>query len=1051
MFAWSRVRAFLVVGACTLAAPMIGGEEALAQTPREDFYVTNGGVAAELRVGTTLYIGGSFTQVAPASGGGVRFDNSTGLLVPNLPKVAGAVDAAASDGSGGWFIGGRFTAVGGVPRHNLAHVLANGSVAAWNPDPGAVIFPENAFVLAIAVAGGTVYVSGGFDTMNGLPRHRFAALDSSTGVVTAWDPNANEYANALVVTPWAVYAGGQFTTVNGGTARNYLAAFDPVTGLANAWNPSPNNTVATLALSGATVYVGGAFTTIGGATRNRIAALDAATGSATAWDPNANDVVFALALSGSTLYAGGDFTTVDGGLPRDRLAAFDASTGLATAWNPGANNHVSDLAVGGGTVYVGGQFTSVGGGAQRNFLAAIDASTGVATAWNPNPNKISVRALEADGSSVYVGGEFTAIGGVAVARNNLAAFDTVTGMPTAWDPNVNGAVSALALNFGAICAGGSFTIVNGGLPRNRLAAFDGTGSATSWNPNVNNIVNALAVSSAGNLYAGGRFTTVNGGLARNRLAAFDVNGTATGWNPSPNTIVGPPAVGVVALAASGGTIYAGGDFTTIGGATRNRIAALDATTGAATPWNPNASGVVRTLVVSGGTVYAGGDFTAIGGATRNRIAALDAATGSATAWDPNANGAVLALALSGSTLYAGGRFTIVNGGTTRNALAEFDATTGIATAWDPNAYAPVSLFVRALALDSAGTVYAGGDFYAIGGRPQAFLAAIVPVAASYTITASSGPNGTIAPTGTLSVAAGTSQTFTITPDPCYLADVYVDGTAIGDTSTYTFDAVSGDHTITANFVPADGTSCSDENACTQTDTCLAGVCVGANPVTCSALDQCHVAGTCDTGTGICSNPAEADGAGCGDGNACTQTDTCQAGTCVGANPVTCSALDQCHVVGTCNPTSGVCSNPTQSDGVGCSDGNACTQTDTCQAGACTGSNYSWSGFLQPVNTDGSSVFKLGSTIPVKFDLTGGCAGNASLVANIYFYHLTNSSGPVNEAVSTSAADTGTLFRYNGGHYMFNLGTKDVTGGTWQLGVDLHDGVGIRTVPVGLRP
>ena len=61
----------------------------------------------------------------------------------------------------------------------------------------------------------------------------------------------------------------------------------------------------------------------------------------------------------------------------------------------------------------------------------------------------------------------------------------------------------------------------------------------------------------------------------------------------------------------------------------------------------------------------------------------------------------------------------------------------------------------------------------------------------------------------------------------------------------------------------------------------------------------------------CSNPTKADGTPCNDGNACTQTDTCQAGTCTGANPVTCAAPDQCHDAGTCNPATGVCSNPDQ--------------------------------------------------------------------------------------------------------------------------------------------
>ena len=142
----------------------------------------------------------------------------------------------------------------------------------------------------------------------------------------------------------------------------------------------------------------------------------------------------------------------------------------------------------------------------------------------------------------------------------------------------------------------------------------------------------------------------------------------------------------------------------------------------------------------------------------------------------------------------------------------------------------------------------------------------------------------------------------------------------------------------SNPVKPDGTACNDGNACTQSDTCQTGVCTGANPVTCTASDQCHLAGTCDATTGVCSNPAALDGTACNDGNACTQSDTCQTGVCSGADPVPCTALDQCHVAGTCDPTTGVCSNPAAPDGLACNDGNACTQSDTCQAGVCTAIN-----------------------------------------------------------------------------------------------------------------
>ena len=146
--------------------------------------------------------------------------------------------------------------------------------------------------------------------------------------------------------------------------------------------------------------------------------------------------------------------------------------------------------------------------------------------------------------------------------------------------------------------------------------------------------------------------------------------------------------------------------------------------------------------------------------------------------------------------------------------------------------------------------------------------------------------------------------------------------------------------VVINCVPCspNGSACNDNNACTQSATCMGGYCNGTNPITCSAQDQCHVAGTCNPSTGVCSNPNKPNGTACSDSNACTQTDTCQSGACSGGNPVTCTASDQCHDVGVCNPGTGICSNPNKPNGTACNDSSACTQTDTCQAGACSGGN-----------------------------------------------------------------------------------------------------------------
>ena len=75
--------------------------------------------------------------------------------------------------------------------------------------------------------------------------------------------------------------------------------------------------------------------------------------------------------------------------------------------------------------------------------------------------------------------------------------------------------------------------------------------------------------------------------------------------------------------------------------------------------------------------------------------------------------------------------------------------------------------------------------------------------------------------------------------------------------------------------------------------------------------------------------------------------------------------------------------------------------------------YAWSGFLQPIDADGTSVCKAGSTVPVKFQLTGASANITDAVATLSCTKISNGvAGPVNEAIANSAATTGNQFRYD---------------------------------------
>jgi len=199
--------------------------------------------------------------------------------------------------------------------------------------------------------------------------------------------------------------------------------------------------------------------------------------------------------------------------------------------------------------------------------------------------------------------------------------------------------------------------------------------------------------------------------------------------------------------------------------------------------------------------------------------------------------------------------------------------------------------------------------------------------ANGTCSHTSQPNGTSCPQSNLCFASGTCQSGTCTgtnPVTCTASDqCHVAGTCSPSTG------------VCSNPTVANGTECSDGNPCDLNDTCQSGTCTAGGSVVCTASDSCHVAGTCSPSTGICSNPAAANGTACNDNNACTQTDTCASGVCTGSNPVTCTASDQCHVAGTCSASTGVCSNPTAANGTACNDGNPCDLSDTCQSGACT--------------------------------------------------------------------------------------------------------------------
>ena len=471
------------------------------------------------------------------------------------------------------------------------------------------------------------------------------------------------------------------------------------------------------------ILVAGGLTNIGGQMRYLVARLDPTTGLADSFDANITQVPFsgvasmAVQADGKVLI-GGVFYGV-GGQPRQNFARLNADGTLDTAFSADSDGGMLDISVQpDGKILLTGGFSHIGG-TPRDHVARLDGATGLPDSFNPNVSSGVSIAVQPDGK-ILVSGFFDSIGGQP--RNHIARLETDGRLDQTLNLNMGGPfpsgfVFATAVQpDGKTLIGGQFTTVLG-VARSYLARLNTDGTLdTDFNPNANDIVYSIAVLADGKILVGGNFNGANsiGGQPRNRIARLEATtGLADSFDPNADD-----GVGTIVVQADG-KILVGGLFSTVGGAARHNIARLDAVTGLADSFDPNASSLVSTIAVQAdGKILAGGAFTSIGGQTRNRIARLDGTTGLADSWDPNANFFVESIAVQtdGKILAGGGFFEI--GGQSRFRIARLDATTGLADSFNPNA----NESVISIAVQGDGKIVVGGNFVAIGGQTRHHIA-----------------------------------------------------------------------------------------------------------------------------------------------------------------------------------------------------------------------------------------------------------------------------------------------------------------------------------------
>jgi hypothetical protein len=362
----------------------------------DNTWMTNGIVYSVIRSGNYIYVGGQFTRVRQSPTGEsfaatnlARFHADTGAGDPTwTPDVTGAdmtetsVYALAAADSKIW-VGGKFGAVDGVARRNLAAVSPDTAVVDPTIDP--LVGTETSVVRAMIASSTKVYIGGAFGTVDGKGRKNLAAITFSGNPDLTWKPKADKIVWSLAFSCEGseVFAGGKFLNAAGSdgvfSSRGYIARFDATSGALHPWAVPTNalmgldetSNASDLAVTCKRVTTGflGVYNWV------RSFRLDNGNTGSLVWGyKTGGEVQTAAMLGPDKVILGGHLSYVKDGVPRTRIAMVNLSDGSADPWNPAITGKDGtraigpwDLLVDENHLYVGGGFYEVSGSVRTRF------------------------------------------------------------------------------------------------------------------------------------------------------------------------------------------------------------------------------------------------------------------------------------------------------------------------------------------------------------------------------------------------------------------------------------------------------------------------------------------------------------------------------------------------------------------------------------------------------------------------------------------------------------------------------------------------------------
>lgn len=656
-----------------------------------DWEVTASGVQSDGRI----LIGGHFLRVNDLPRNRLARLNADGSADPNFLNnlanettgIWGDVFALAVQSDDKIIVGGFFPKVNAVGRNSIARLNPDGSLDTGfsSPTGGA----DNV-VYAVAMGNdGKVVIGGMFTRVDGIGRKSIARLNADGNLDTSFMDQlsgVNGTVRAVAVqSDGKVLIAGDFSTVNG-VGRTRLARLNDdgtldasfLDGMAGVQGTAPVMVYCMVVEAGGRILIGGDFGSVNGISRKRVARLNTDGSLDTEYlsgSPGANGQVRAIVsrADGSAIIAGA-FTRMNLAV-RSRVARLTPDGVVDTHFeNPteGASGPIGTAVVQDGKVVIGGTFDTINGVSRTN-IARLNEDGTVDTEFRGvlAPGGITCITLLSD-SKLLIGGVFNSVD--AVSRNAIARLNADGTLDTSFLKGLEGfrygvlaanIHSLVVQNDGKIIAGGFFATVNG-VGRNNVARLNPDGSLDESFQNglagVNREVLPLVLQSDGKVLIGGDFLTVNGS-SRAKLARLNADGTLDTFLEGRT---GPDSWLHSIAYQDDGKILIGGNFQTVNGLNRSYLARLNpgGTVDSFLNSLSGADGFVETVrALPDGTVLAGGVFNNVNGTAHFRVVRLSSDGQVDAGFQPDVRGRIVSVVLPqpGGKILIGGDFYSVNG------------------------------------------------------------------------------------------------------------------------------------------------------------------------------------------------------------------------------------------------------------------------------------------------------------------------------------------------------------------------------------------------------